>query len=129
MKSSDDWSQVLNNHPIFSLPNSFEGTNNTRKELLELSPKTLKCFTKVNTEDDGPTPSGRRQVMLLKDADLILASGKEIRMTSLGDLKLSQSTRKLYKVRAPGQVNGLVHINQNRFFIHQILNSRYTTWH
>jgi nucleoporin NUP82 len=36
--------------------------------------------------------------MILKDADFIVAVGKEIRMSSFGDLKLSRSTRKSYKV-------------------------------
>ena len=37
--------------------------------------------------------------MILKDADLIVAADKEIRMSSFGDIKLSRSTRKSYKVR------------------------------
>lgn len=36
--------------------------------------------------------------MLLKDTDLIVASGKELRISAFGDLKLSQSVRKTYKV-------------------------------
>lgn len=98
MDTEDDWSSVLHDHPIFSLPKSFSGPTAQKEDSLELSTNTLPYFTHVDPHDDGPTPSGRRQVMVLKDADLILAAGRELRITSLGDSKLSRSTRKSYKV-------------------------------
>jgi nucleoporin NUP82 len=78
----EDWSSLLKGHPIFSSPSD---TNQSQQ--LEL------C-------NDSPKPSGRRQVMVLKDADLIVAVGKELRVTSLGDGKLGKGKSKSYKVRA-----------------------------
>jgi nucleoporin NUP82 len=80
--NGDDWSSLLKGHPIFS-PSS--DTNPSQH--LELY-------------NDSPSPSGRRQVMVLKDADLIVAVGKELRVTSLGDAKLGKGKAKSYKVRA-----------------------------
>lgn len=98
MNNDDDWSKILNDHPIFSLPKSFTGPTAQAEASLELSSNTLPNFTHLDPADDGPTPSGRRQVMVLKDADLIVAAGREIRMSSLGDTKLSTSLRQTYKV-------------------------------
>lgn len=106
MDSDDDWSLLLDNHPIFSPPKLFTGPGAHPETSLELSTSTLPNFTNVDPNEDGPTPSGRRQVMVLKDAELILAAGKEIRITSLGDTKLSRTTRKTYKVRLPNSVHG-----------------------
>ncbi|SRR6266576_2376169 len=97
MDSDNDWSAILNDHPIFSLPSSSLGQKNTLKSSLELSSNTLPDFASIGEEN--LTPSGRRQVMLLKAADLILAVGKEIRMASLGDARLNPALRKTYKVR------------------------------
>ncbi len=80
--NGDDWSSLLKGHPIFS---SSSDTNPSQH--LELY-------------NDSPSPSGRRQVMVLKDADLIVAVGKELRVTSLGDAKLGKGKSKSYKVRA-----------------------------
>lgn len=98
MNSDNEWNEILKGHPIFSLPKSFRDPITETDTSLELSTNTLPRFVKADPLDDGPTPSGRRQTMVLKDADLIVAAGKEIRMTSLGDTKLGQSTRKTYKV-------------------------------
>lgn len=98
MNSDNEWNEILKGHPIFSLPKSFRDPITETETSLELSTNTLPRFVKADPLDDGPTPSGRRQTMVLKDADLIVAAGKEIRMTSLGDTKLGQSTRKTYKV-------------------------------
>ncbi|KAF4619426.1 hypothetical protein D9613_005509 [Agrocybe pediades] len=96
MADNDEWTNLLRDHPIFSLPKSLHGPLEVSNNALELSTNTLPNFTKV---DSAPnlTPSGRRQVMILKDADVIVAAGKEIRMSSFGDLKLSRSMRKTYK--------------------------------
>jgi nucleoporin NUP82 len=99
MAATDEWTNVLRDHPIFSLPNSLNGPLSSSLDFLELSTTTLPKFNNVNPEDDAVTPSGRRQVMILKDADLILAAGKEIRISCVGDLKLTHSVRKSYKVR------------------------------
>jgi nucleoporin NUP82 len=61
-----DWPALLATHPIFTPP-----PRNIPDELGEAS-KDVR---------------GRRQVMLLKDADLILAAGTQIRIASLGVAK------------------------------------------
>jgi nucleoporin NUP82 len=112
--SDDDWSSVLADHPIFSLPKTFSGpASQNSQRSLELSSATLPKFTQTDPEEDGPTPSGRRQVMVLKDADLILAAGKEVRISSLGDSRLSRGQMKSYKVRR----NGYFHKHTNRLFM------------
>ncbi|KXN86370.1 Nucleoporin nup82 [Leucoagaricus sp. SymC.cos] len=111
MKSDNEWNEILKNHPIFSLPKSFQGPTAAAETLLELSTNSLPRFVEVDPLDDGPTPSGRRQTMVLKDADLIVAAGKEIRMASLGGTKSGQSTRKSYKA---------LHTPSLQFEIHQI---------
>ncbi|KAF9469037.1 hypothetical protein BDZ94DRAFT_1182915 [Collybia nuda] len=111
MNNDDDWSKILSNHPIFSLPKSFTGPTAQAEASLELSSNTLPNFTHLDPADDGPTPSGRRQVMVLKDADLIVAAGREIRMSSLGDTKLSASLKRTYKT---------LHTPNIQFEIHQI---------
>ena len=98
MSATDEWSDILRDHPIFSLPKPFDAPLSNFRDLLELSTTTLSKFTNVDPQDDELTPSGRRQVMILKDADLIVAAGKEVRISSVGDLKLSQSVRRSYKV-------------------------------
>ncbi|KAL0949645.1 hypothetical protein HGRIS_009689 [Hohenbuehelia grisea] len=107
----EDWSTVLNNHPIFSLPKSFTGPLAQPLSSLELSTNSLSSFTNVDPQEDGAAPSGRRQVMVLKDADVIVAAGKELRLTSLGDTKLGRSARKTYKT---------LHTPNVQFEIHQL---------
>ncbi|KAF9055104.1 hypothetical protein BDZ89DRAFT_1055715 [Hymenopellis radicata] len=101
----------LDTHPIFSLPKTATGPLNDARNWLELSTSTLPNFTHVSQTDDGPAPSGRRQVMVLRDSDLIVAAGKELRITHLGDTKISQSTQKQYKT---------LHVPNVQFDIHQI---------
>ncbi|KAJ2916526.1 hypothetical protein MD484_g3938, partial [Candolleomyces efflorescens] len=112
MDADDDWNKLLNDHPIFRYPKSTTGASqDTLKSQLELSTTTLPKFTEFDSQNDDPTPSGRRQTMALKDADLIVAVGKELRITCLGDVKLGRSTRKSYKV---------LHTPYLDFDIHQI---------
>lgn len=99
MNSDNEWNEILKNHPIFSLQKLSKGEMPQAETSLELSIDTLPHFVKADPLDDGPTPSGRRQTMVLKDADLIVAAGNEVRLTSLGDTKVGQSLRKCYKVR------------------------------
>jgi nucleoporin NUP82 len=62
--SADDWATLLAAHPIFSPSPT-------------LSAGELDASTSANG-------GARRQVMVLKDADLVVAAGSEIRITSLG---------------------------------------------
>ncbi|TDL29694.1 hypothetical protein BD410DRAFT_817721 [Rickenella mellea] len=93
MSNDDDWASILRGHPIFTPP---RGANN--EQSLELSLSSLPNFSRADDDSDGFTPPGRQKVMCMKDADLILASGSEIRMTSLSDAKLSGGSQKTYKV-------------------------------
>jgi len=102
MSDTDEWTKLLHGHPIFSLPKEIDKLNP-----LELSTKTLPHFTTPDPQREAPTPSGRRQVMILKDADVIVAAGREVRMSSFGDLKLSRSLRKAYKVSLNLRSNGI----------------------
>ena len=99
MNDEEGWSQSLQDHPIFTRSRTFDGLSGNAEWSLELSTRSLPVFTTTDILDDAPTPSGRRKTMALKDADLIVAVGKEIRMTSLGIPKPGQSTAKSYKVR------------------------------
>lgn len=94
--TQDDWSAILDEHPIFTLPNSIGGPAGQLEESLELSTNTLR---KSLLEEDGLSLSGRRQVMALKDSDLIVAAGCELRITSLSNSKLGRNTNKSFKVR------------------------------
>ncbi|KAJ4472331.1 hypothetical protein J3R30DRAFT_3524569 [Lentinula aciculospora] len=86
MDNDDTLSTVLNSHPIFSTPSkTFISSHDSS---LELSTYTLPSFKLENISDNGS--SGRRQVMVLRETDLILAAGKELRMTSLANTKTSQ---------------------------------------
>lgn len=102
--NQDDWAALLDNHPIFDVPKAYQDNS---EEELELSTNSLKG----STRNDGYALSGRRQAMALKDADLIVAVHKELRMTSLGDTKLGKSARS-YKV---------LHTPNIDFEIHQIV--------
>ncbi|KAJ7638640.1 hypothetical protein FB45DRAFT_903426 [Roridomyces roridus] len=87
--SSQDWATLLAAHPIFTPDPS-------------TVPLELNATTSSNAD-------GRRQVMILKDADLIVAVGPEIRMTSLGAAKPAGT--KGYKT---------LHTPNLQFNIHQI---------
>lgn len=92
MADGEDWSRLLRDHPIFS------PSNQNKSNFLELSTLSLRDSDGVDSSDTGSSTFGRRQTMILKDADVIVAAGKEIRMSPFGDIKLSRSTRKSYKV-------------------------------
>ncbi|KAJ6599216.1 hypothetical protein DFH09DRAFT_1356311 [Mycena vulgaris] len=87
--SADDWAILLAAHPIFE-PSSTH------------TPRELDAATSSNA-------AARRQVMILKDADLIVAAGAEIRIASLGAAKPAGA--KGYKT---------LHTPNLKFEIHQI---------
>lgn len=90
VNNDDDWTSNLEEHPMFSNPTHVNGDEN-----FELS---LKPFADRHTIHEGHKTPTRRQLMCLKDGDLIVASGSEIRMASMNDAKASGS-EKTYKVR------------------------------
>ena len=101
MDGDEDWNAFLKDHPIFK--NGKGGTGLSSKDAisLELSLNTLSDYTTDDLAVDGPMPSGRRQVMVIKDSDLILAVGSELRMASLADVKMGRGhghDQKTYKV-------------------------------
>ncbi|KAH9850721.1 hypothetical protein C2E23DRAFT_833937 [Lenzites betulinus] len=112
MSGEEDWEELLHNHPVFSFPKSVTGPGRNREQSLSLSLSSLPDFVNVDPIDDKPTPSGRRQAVAIKDADLIVAAGSEVRITSLGDSKGARAgSQKAYKV---------LHTPNVQFEIHQI---------
>ncbi|KAH9899737.1 hypothetical protein C8Q73DRAFT_639428 [Cubamyces lactineus] len=112
MSSEEDWEELLKDHPVFSLPKSVSGPSGRGEESLNLSLSSLPDFVNLDPVDDKPTPSGRRQAIAIKDADLIVAVGSEIRIASLGDAKGARgSSQKSYKI---------LHTPNIQFEIHQI---------
>ena len=99
MSTHDEWAALLDGHPIFTLPSKITSENE-----LELSMDTLHSFCTAELEDEvqeGQSPlAGRKQTMCMKDSDVIVACGSEIRMTSLNDAKVSGGSKRNYKVRA-----------------------------
>ena len=93
MDYGDEWSSILTDHPIFS-----RSTGPAQDETsFELSTSTLPNFTNLDPEDDSLAPSGRRQTMVIKDSEVILAVGREMRVAALGDAKFNRGP-KSYKV-------------------------------
>ncbi|CDO68679.1 hypothetical protein BN946_scf184652.g6 [Trametes cinnabarina] len=112
MGGEEDWDELLRDHPVFSLPKSVSGPAGRGEDCLNLSLSSLPDFVNVDPVDDKPTPSGRRQSIAIKDADLIVAVGSEVRIVSLGDTKGGRgSSRKSYKI---------LHTPNIQFEIHQI---------
>ncbi|KAF9247172.1 hypothetical protein BU15DRAFT_84718 [Melanogaster broomeanus] len=97
--NQDDWAAILEGHPIFNISKNYASGSGKHltEQSLELSTNTLHKSQDTSLEH-GYLLSGRRQMMALKDADLIVAAGTELRITCLGDTKLGRSTRKSYKV-------------------------------
>ena len=93
-----NWESVLNGHPIFDPSTGSSGDKNSCKADLELSISSLSKF-KPDAIQDGGIPNGRRRTMLIKDADLIVAIGKQVRMTSLTESQLSTAGEQNFKVR------------------------------
>ena len=99
MGSKEDWDELLRDHPVFSLPKKVSGSSGRGEAALNLSLSSLPDFVDLDPVQDKPTPSGRRQAIAVKDADLIVAVGSEVRITSLGDSKGARNTsQKTYKV-------------------------------
>ncbi|KAF5370096.1 hypothetical protein D9758_001201 [Tetrapyrgos nigripes] len=111
MYNDDAPSVILNGHPIFSPSKNVSSAPSSSQWNVELSAKTLSQFLDANDNGEGASLSGRRQVMLLRDTDLILAAGKSIRMASLSGTKIQRSTTKSYKT---------LHTPNIEFDIHQI---------
>lgn len=99
------WESVLNGHPIFD-PSASSGDDGDFKKAgdtsLELSIISLSKSKSSNVFQDRGTPSGRRRTMLIKDADLIVAVGKQLRMTSLTESQLSPAGEQTFKVISVG---------------------------
>ncbi|TBU46590.1 hypothetical protein BD309DRAFT_1007925 [Dichomitus squalens] len=116
MGSKQDWDELLREHPVLALPKSVSGPSGRGEAALHLSLSSLPDFVDFDPVQDKPTPSGRRQAIAVKDADLIVAVGSEVRITSLGGSKGARNTsQKTYKI---------LHTPSVQFEIHQIaLNS------
>ena len=91
-------SEQLSQHPIFSLPKSLNPSSQD-ESFLELSTSSLSKFLQNNEDSEKDVhPSGRRRIMVLRDTDLIVAAGQELRMASLGDVKAQKGSNKSFKV-------------------------------
>ncbi|EPQ59331.1 hypothetical protein GLOTRDRAFT_55221 [Gloeophyllum trabeum ATCC 11539] len=97
MHGDEDWTTILSDHPIFEPKDEPKTTAKDRMSMLELSTSSLTDLTRPTREDGTHAPSGRRQVMAIRDSDLIVAVGDEIRITSLGESKLHPTAMKSYK--------------------------------
>lgn len=130
----DDWHTLLDAHPIFHFPAHFHSQRGrgepVTEQSLELSTNTLSTISQDSQSEHGYVLSGRRQLMALKDADLIVAAGSELRMTSLWDTKLGRDTGKSYKVRRSYAHGRARHGEINtRFFTFQTSTSKSTNLH
>jgi nucleoporin NUP82 len=85
-------SSSLEKHPIFSLPKSINAQFN---QSLELSTASVAEFERV---DSSNVSAGRCNVMVVRDGDLIVAAGSEIRITPLVDAR-NGGAPKSYKAR------------------------------
>lgn len=94
-----NWESVLNGHPIFDPSIGDDDDKNSCKADLELSISSLSKFNSSDAIQDGGIPNGRRRTMLIKDADLIVAIGKQVRMTSLTESQLSTTGEQTFKVK------------------------------
>lgn len=88
MEDDNNWTLLLQNHPIFSKADS----------TLEDADASEIPFTYKPDDDHVSESTFRRQIMCMKDADMILAVNSELRMLSLGDAKQSGESQKAYKV-------------------------------
>lgn len=109
MATDDDLNHILNSHPIFQRPSpqtrpSFRPGASVAASY-ELSANTLSRFTSADPENDDPTPSGRRQAMVINDTELIVAVGSELRVMTLGEVKLNNKASRSYKV-SPSSLQG-----------------------
>ena len=95
------WEPVLNGHPIFDpLSGGSDDKNSWSADgpSLELSISSLSQFKPPDAIQDGGISGGRRRTMLIKDADLIVAVGNQVRMTSLTESQLSTAGERAFKV-------------------------------
>ncbi|KAI0729377.1 hypothetical protein C8Q72DRAFT_778331 [Fomitopsis betulina] len=100
-----DWNALLKDNPVFSLPKTLGASSSQ----LTLSSLSRPVDADAEGLDDGPSPSGRRQVMVIKDSELVVAAGNELRMTTLADTKFGRATPKSYKVLNTPNVNFGIH--------------------
>ncbi|KAI0092598.1 hypothetical protein BDY19DRAFT_883645 [Irpex rosettiformis] len=123
MDGAEDWNAFLKDHPIFKSAKGKHATAAKEDASFELSLSSLPDFTTDDLDNNTLTPSGRRQVMVIKDYELILAVGSEIRMASLGDVKSSRSgvpEQKTYKILNTPNVGFDIHqmvMNPNGKFL------------
>ena len=89
-----DQAEFLRGHPIF--------TRNPLETSLDLSLNNLSSFKESisrTIRHSTPNGAGRRRIMALRESDLLLAVGNEIRITSLSDARTLNQQQQSYKVR------------------------------
>lgn len=90
-----NWEPALNGHPIFD---SSSDSGDKDDPSLELSINSLSKLKSSDATQDRGVPTRRKRTMLVKDADLIVAVGKQIRMTSLTESQPSATGEQTFKV-------------------------------
>ena len=98
MDNEQDWDAFLDGHPVFGPQKDAEGKDSVP---LELSLENLAELLPTCSSKNPSVPSGRRQLMAIKDSDIIIAAGSEIRMASLIEGRVasaSVSGDRAYKV-------------------------------
>lgn len=99
--------QDLRAHPIFT-------SRNMPEMSLDLSLNNLQSFkesrrTSVTLERSVRNAAGRRRIMALRESDLLLAVGNEIRITSLSDAYTLNGQQRSYKVcRVPSTLQPIL---------------------
>ena len=141
--NEQDWNIFLDGHPMFDRPKDSTDSASKSGATLELSLSSLPDFADRDTSKNGPAPSGRRQLMVIKESDIIIAVGTELRLASLRDNKTagmsaSGSGDKSYKVCACTFYARVVRILTSsnyvqppyycRFCIRQMSRSRFARW-
>jgi nucleoporin NUP82 len=121
-----DQAEFLRGHPIFT-------TKSPSDMSLVLSLNNLPSFkesrsSSITLERGTRNGAGRRRIMALRESDLLLSVGNEIRITSLFDantFNLQQRSYKVYYVHSTLHAP-LTHITSiHRHYIHRTLNSKY----
>lgn len=113
MSNQDEWDAILDGHPIFDISKSLAAGSFNSEVALELSTNSFKSPFGEDSCGAADPLSGRRQVMTLKDADLIVAVGTELRIASLGDIGLGKGTRSYKVLHTPNVQFEIKQINLN----------------
>ena len=118
-----DHAEFLRGHPIF-----------TRNELdtpFDLSLTNLPSFKENISGAIRPgtrNGAGRRSIMALRESDILLAVGNEIRIASLSDARTLNKQQRSYKVFYMRSIYIAQFTSTCRYYTHQMSNLKYAKW-